>query len=129
MGHFGHLHISDEMAEEAHRFQTQTTDDDFCEVIVEPRKEPVIEDKHLSSSQEREQPQQQIQSQSSQNEIEEIHFSVNENTDKDFLPSEETVEDDTESNESHSNNINNTTTKEVGIDAGSVPIEPLEEDD
>mmetsp|Transcript_14822 Transcript_14822/g.16225 ORF Transcript_14822/g.16225 Transcript_14822/m.16225 type:complete len:601 (+) Transcript_14822:207-2009(+) len=139
--HFGHLHISDEMAEEAHRFQTQTTDDDFCEVIVEPRKEPVIEDKHLSSSQEREQQQQQIQSQSLQNGIEEIHFSVNDNTDKDFLPSEETAEDDTDSkdsnnnnnnsksNESHSNKINNTTTKEVGIDAGSVPIEPLEEDD
>jgi len=43
--HFGHLRISDAMAEESQRFQTQTTDDDFCEVIVQPRKEPVIEDK------------------------------------------------------------------------------------
>ena len=43
--HFGHLRISDALAEESHRFQTQTTDDDFCEVIVEPRKEPIIEDK------------------------------------------------------------------------------------
>jgi len=43
--HFGHLRISDEMAEESQRFQTQTTDDDFCEVIVQPRREPVIEDK------------------------------------------------------------------------------------
>lgn len=43
--HFGHLRISDAMAEESQRFQTQTTDDDFCEVIVHPRKEPVIEDK------------------------------------------------------------------------------------
>jgi len=149
--HFGHLCISDEMAEEAHRFQTQTTDDDFCEVIVEPRKEPVIEDKHLSSSQEREQKQRQAQSQSLQNGIEEIHFSVNDNTDKDFVPLKETSEYDTSSkdsnnnnnnsnnNESNSNEINNTTIKEVGIDASSekystatqdsVPIEPLEEDD
>jgi len=43
--HFGHLRISDAMEEESQRFQTQTTDDDFCEVIVQPRKEPVIEDK------------------------------------------------------------------------------------
>ena len=43
--HFGHLRISDAMAEESQRFQTQTTEDDFCEVIVQPRKEPVIEDK------------------------------------------------------------------------------------
>jgi len=43
--HFGHLRISDEMAEESQRFQIQTTEDDFCEVIVQPRKEPVIEDK------------------------------------------------------------------------------------
>eukprot|EP00531_Pseudo-nitzschia_arenysensis_P018084 CAMPEP_0116144944 /NCGR_PEP_ID=MMETSP0329-20121206/16304_1 /TAXON_ID=697910 /ORGANISM="Pseudo-nitzschia arenysensis, Strain B593" /LENGTH=574 /DNA_ID=CAMNT_0003640465 /DNA_START=333 /DNA_END=2057 /DNA_ORIENTATION=+ len=43
--HFGHLRISDAMAEESQRFQTQTTEDDFCEVIVRPRTEPVIEDK------------------------------------------------------------------------------------
>lgn len=43
--HFGPLRISDQMAEESHRFHTQTTDDDFCEVIVQPRKEPVIEEK------------------------------------------------------------------------------------
>ena len=35
----------DAMAEESQRFQTQNTEDDFCEVIVQPRKEPVIEDK------------------------------------------------------------------------------------
>lgn len=43
--HFGHLRISDAMAEESQRFQTQTTEDDFCEVIVRPRTEPIIEDK------------------------------------------------------------------------------------
>lgn len=43
--HFGHLRISDAMAEESQRFQTQTNEDDFCEVFVRPRKEPVIEDK------------------------------------------------------------------------------------
>mmetsp|Transcript_16170 Transcript_16170/g.40564 ORF Transcript_16170/g.40564 Transcript_16170/m.40564 type:complete len:546 (-) Transcript_16170:259-1896(-) len=43
--HFGHLRISDAMAEESQRFQTQTTEDDFCEVIVRPREEPIIEDK------------------------------------------------------------------------------------
>ncbi len=48
--HFGHLRISDAMAEESQRFQTQTTDDDFCEVIVQPRKEPVIEDKPLDQA-------------------------------------------------------------------------------
>mmetsp|Transcript_16571 Transcript_16571/g.38282 ORF Transcript_16571/g.38282 Transcript_16571/m.38282 type:complete len:601 (-) Transcript_16571:62-1864(-) len=42
--HFGTLRISDDMAEESHRFHTQTTEDDFCEVIVQPRKEPVIDD-------------------------------------------------------------------------------------
>mmetsp|Transcript_31523 Transcript_31523/g.74187 ORF Transcript_31523/g.74187 Transcript_31523/m.74187 type:complete len:566 (+) Transcript_31523:586-2283(+) len=41
--HFGHLQISDQ--EESDRFQTQTTDDDFCEVIVQPLPEPVIEDR------------------------------------------------------------------------------------
>mmetsp|Transcript_11020 Transcript_11020/g.23411 ORF Transcript_11020/g.23411 Transcript_11020/m.23411 type:complete len:620 (+) Transcript_11020:584-2443(+) len=48
--HFGHLQISDEMAEESYRFQTQTTEDDFCEVIVQPRQEPVIGDKPLVPS-------------------------------------------------------------------------------
>ena len=42
--HFGPLRISDHMAEESHRFHTQTTEDDFCEVIVRPRKEPVIDE-------------------------------------------------------------------------------------
>ena len=48
--HFGHLQISDEMAEESYRFQTQTTEEDFCEVIVQPRQEPVIRDKPLVPS-------------------------------------------------------------------------------
>merc|ERR1712157_115911 len=32
------------MGEHSARFHTQTTDDDFCEVIVQPVKEPVIDD-------------------------------------------------------------------------------------
>ena len=48
--HFGHLRISDAMAEESQRFQTQNTEDDFCEVIVQPRKEPIIEDKPLDQA-------------------------------------------------------------------------------
>jgi len=62
--HFGSLRISDEMAEESHRFHTQTTEDDFCEVIMQPRKEPIIEDKppdqlSKSSSDEKNNPQQE----------------------------------------------------------------------
>lgn len=83
--YFGHLRISDEMAEEAHRFKTQTADDDFCEVIVEPRKEPTIEDQPLSSSQEHEQKWQvnndysaaQSSSSPNTNKIEEIDFTDN----------------------------------------------------
>ncbi len=44
--YFGNMRISDEDAEALEQqFQTVSNDDDFCEVIVEPRKEPVIEDK------------------------------------------------------------------------------------
>ena len=43
--HFGNLQIGD-LESEQNLFQTQTTDDDFCEVIMEHRKiQPVIEDK------------------------------------------------------------------------------------
>jgi hypothetical protein len=42
--YFGHLTVSD-ADYVADTFQTYTTDDDFCEVIVEPRKEPPIDDK------------------------------------------------------------------------------------
>lgn len=45
--YFGHLTISDEQADV---FQTQTTDDDFCEVIMEPRKEPSIDDKATATT-------------------------------------------------------------------------------
>ena len=141
--HFGHLRISDEMAEEAHRFQTQTTDDDFCEVIVEPRniqnrKEPVIEDKPLSSSQDQ---QQQSQSQTlvQNNEIEEIDFSANDDNsadNKDLVTANDSTDDNKDNdinNNSNSNEKNtSTTTKEVEIDASSEKdstVEPLKEDD
>jgi hypothetical protein len=154
--HFGHLRISDEMAEEAHRFQTQTTDDDFCEVIVEPRnnqnrKEPVIEDKPLSSSQEQQQQQQSpSQSLAQNNEIEEIDFSAANDNSTDIqklvTANDSTADDDNKdndiNNDSNSNSneeITTTTTKDIEIDASSekdytatqdsVPIEPLEEDD
>jgi WD40 repeat protein len=43
--HFGNLQIGD-LESEQNMFQTQTTDDDFCEVIMEHRNiQPVIEDK------------------------------------------------------------------------------------
>ena len=54
--HFGHLRVSDAMEEESQRFQTQTTDDDFCEVIVRPRQEPLIEDKPQSAKNDNPQP-------------------------------------------------------------------------
>jgi hypothetical protein len=150
--HFGHLRISDEMAEEAHRFQTQTTDDDFCEVIVEPRnnqnrKEPVIEDKPLSSSQEQQQ-QSPSQSLAQSNKIEEIDFSVANDNSTDIknlvTANDSTADDDNKDNDVNNDSNSNegkttTTTKDVEIDASSkkdytatqdsVPIEPLEEDD
>jgi len=42
--HYGNLRIG-ELTEQSHQYQTQTTDDDFCEIIVQPRAEPVIDDK------------------------------------------------------------------------------------
>merc|ERR1711933_472009 len=41
--YYGPLLVSD-LTEHSARFHTQTTDDDFCEVIVQPVKEPVIDD-------------------------------------------------------------------------------------
>ena len=45
--YFGHLTISD-TENVAESFQTHSVDDDFCEVVVEQRKEPPIDDKRFA---------------------------------------------------------------------------------
>eukprot|EP00529_Nitzschia_sp_RCC80_P011898 CAMPEP_0113492434 /NCGR_PEP_ID=MMETSP0014_2-20120614/28073_1 /TAXON_ID=2857 /ORGANISM="Nitzschia sp." /LENGTH=580 /DNA_ID=CAMNT_0000386263 /DNA_START=330 /DNA_END=2072 /DNA_ORIENTATION=+ /assembly_acc=CAM_ASM_000159 len=47
--YFGHLTVSD-TENVAETFQTQSVDDDFCEVVIEHRKEPPIDDKRFAPS-------------------------------------------------------------------------------
>lgn len=155
MMYFGHLNISDEMAEETHMIQTQTTDDDFCEIIVEPRKEPIIDDKPISSSQEKQKLQQQPAHQSSpqqiqNNDIEEINFlptDGNATSKSDSVTIKETFDSQDNIGSKGNNRIesndqirNAIKAKDEGIDISSdekdsittgdsVAIEPLEEDD
>ena len=110
--HFGHLRISDAMAEESQRFQTQTTDDDFCEVIVQPRKEPVIEDKppeQLSTTPSSNlNTQQGVSSEDKPEAKDDVHDHV-------FVAAKET-EDEIEGSNNASNGNGNTKSEDNGTD-------------
>lgn len=112
--HFGHFQISDEMAEESHRFQTQTTEDDFCEVIVQPRIEPVIEDKPLTMSSSlkkaQDDPQQESPEEKRQEQNTNSAQETDDSEDDNFVAAKETEEDGDDAN----NESENSTSREIG---------------
>jgi len=108
--HFGHLRISDAMAEESQRFQTQNNEDDFCEVIVRPREEPIIEDKppdQISNDSNVEQQQQQQQQQQSLEEPKNDNVTENENGDvfAEAKESEDEIDDDDDDDDAKNTSV------------------------
>ena len=103
--HFGHLRISDDLAEESQRFQIQATEDDFCEVIVRPRKEPVIEDKPPeTASSDPQNPQQQVSSLSQASSSQENgNGTENESGQDDVFVAAKETEDEIEASHNKSN--------------------------